>query len=122
MLIIPPELFSPDSLIFASYILYITVTQNGQDANAFNLDVRDVGSTNGTTLEVDNAPIINKGGIDFAQSNLNMQIKRDGVGVVLPVDQQDMENIKIDGLVPEILSIHPAVGSPLFRDIGITAP
>ncbi|MEI8010943.1 MAG: hypothetical protein WCI27_00490 [Candidatus Omnitrophota bacterium] len=62
-----------------------------------------------------------KGGIDFAQSNLDMQIKRDGAGIVLPVGQQDLENIKIDGLVPEILSIQPAAGSPLFRDIGITA-
>ncbi|MBF0594488.1 MAG: hypothetical protein HQL22_05935, partial [Candidatus Omnitrophica bacterium] len=41
-----------------------------------------------------------KGGIDFAQSNLDMQIKRDGAGVPLPVSQQNLDNIRIDGLVP----------------------
>ncbi|NTV29614.1 MAG: hypothetical protein HGA80_05995 [Candidatus Omnitrophica bacterium] len=52
------------------------------------------------------------GGIDFAQSNLDMQIKRDGNGVVLPVSQQDLENIHIDGLVPVILDIRPASSVP----------
>ncbi len=68
---------------------------------------------------VDNATDL-RGGIDFAQSNLDMQIKRDGAGIVLPVNQQDLENIKIDGLVPEILSVQPAASSPLFNNIGIT--
>ncbi len=57
-----------------------------------------------------------KGGIDFAQSNLDMQIKRDGAGVVLPVSQQNLENIRIDGLVPEILSIQP-VGTSLLQGL-----
>ena len=60
------------------------------------------------------------GGIDFARSNLDLQIRRDGAGVVLPVSQQNLENIKIDGLVPEILSVQPAASSPLFNNIGIT--
>ncbi|HPN88489.1 MAG TPA: hypothetical protein PLH56_04045, partial [Candidatus Omnitrophota bacterium] len=50
------------------------------------------------------------GGIDFNAANLNMQIKRDGNGMVLPLDQQDLENIRIDGLIPIILDIKPAVG------------
>ncbi|NTV29035.1 MAG: hypothetical protein HGA80_03025 [Candidatus Omnitrophica bacterium] len=58
-----------------------------------------------------------KGGIDFAQSNLDMQIKRDGKGVPLPVGQQDLENIHIDGLVPVILNIIPAAGSPVLSKI-----
>ncbi len=52
-----------------------------------------------------------KGGIDFAQSDLDMQIKRDGAGVPLPVSQQNLENIHIDGLVPVILDIQPASGA-----------
>ncbi len=64
--------------------------------------------------QVDNAAL--KGGIDFAQSNLDMQIKRDGAGVPLPLSQQNLDNIKIDGLVPEILSIQPAVSVPLFSE------
>ena len=51
-----------------------------------------------------------RGGIDFAESNLDMQIKRDGKGVVLPMSQQNLDNIRIDGLVPEILAIKPAQG------------
>ena len=69
----------------------------------------------GKNLLTDNAT----GGIDFAQSNLDMQIKRDGVGVVLPVSEQNLENIRIDGLVPEILSIQP-VGASLLQ--GLTTP
>ncbi len=56
----------------------------------------------------------NVGGIDMNAANLNMQIKRDGAGVPLPVSQQDLENIRIDGLVPVILDIKPAAGIPLF--------
>ena len=69
----------------------------------------------GKNLLTDNAT----GGIDFAQSNLDMQIKRDGAGVVLPVSEQNLENIRIDGLVPEILSIQP-VGASLLQ--GLTTP
>jgi hypothetical protein len=37
-----------------------------------------------------------------------MQIKRDGAGVPLPISQQNLDNIRIDGLVPVILGIRPA--------------
>ncbi|MCB9756858.1 MAG: hypothetical protein H6753_00360 [Candidatus Omnitrophica bacterium] len=36
-----------------------------------------------------------------------MQIKRDGRGVPLPLLQQDIENIHINGLYPVILNILP---------------
>jgi hypothetical protein len=55
------------------------------------------------------------GGIDFAQSNLDMQIKRDGAGVPLPISQQNLDNIRIDGLVPVILSIQPAANVSLLN-------
>jgi hypothetical protein len=58
--------------------------------------------------------ISNVGGIDFAQSNLNLQIKRDGAGVPLPISQQNLDNIRIDGLVPVILNIQPAANVPLL--------
>ncbi|MCB9756861.1 MAG: alpha/beta hydrolase [Candidatus Omnitrophica bacterium] len=48
-----------------------------------------------------------KGGIDFDPSKLNLQIKRDGRGVPLPLLQQDIENIHINGLYPVILNILP---------------
>ncbi len=55
-----------------------------------------------------------KGGIDLSQSALDMQIKRDGKGVLLPTSQQDLENVRIDGLVPVILDIKPVQGMTLF--------
>ena len=64
---------------------------------------------------VDNAAL--RGGIDFAQSNLDMQIKRDGAGVPLPISQQNFDNIHIDGLVPVILNIRPAAGAPVLSQI-----
>ena len=58
-----------------------------------------------------------KGGIDFNAANLNLQIKRDGKGVPLPISQQNLENIRIDGLVPVILEIKPAMNSPLMSEL-----
>lgn len=51
---------------------------------------------------------VNKGGIDMNASSLDLVIKRDGNGIVLPLEQQDLDQIRIDGLVPVILSISPA--------------
>jgi hypothetical protein len=67
--------------------------------------------------KVDAAMNITPGGIDFAQSNLDMQIRRDGAGVPLPVSQQNLDGIKIDGLVPVILDIKPAASMPLFANL-----
>ncbi len=47
------------------------------------------------------------GGINFDPTLLNLQIKRDGRGVPLPLPEQNIENIKIDGLVPIIINIQP---------------
>ncbi len=47
------------------------------------------------------------GGIDFDPSKLNLQIKRDGRGVPLPLPQQNLENIDIKGLYPVIINILP---------------
>ena len=58
-----------------------------------------------------------KGGIDFNAANLNLQIKRDGNGVPLPISQQDLENINIDGLVPIIIEIKPATSLPIFSEL-----
>ncbi|MCR4336561.1 MAG: hypothetical protein NUV91_01985, partial [Candidatus Omnitrophica bacterium] len=48
------------------------------------------------------------GGIDFNASNLNLQIKRDPDGVPLPVFQQPIKDMKIDGFLPVIIQITPA--------------
>jgi len=59
-----------------------------------------------------------KGGIDLNSANLAMMIKRDGKGVVLPLNQQDFAQLSnIEGLDPVILSIKPASQTPLFSQL-----
>jgi len=57
------------------------------------------------------------GGINMDPSNLELQIKRDANGMPLPVNQQNLENIKIEGLVPLILNIKPVISTPLFEQL-----
>ena len=53
------------------------------------------------------------GGIDFDPSKLNLQIKRDGRGVPLPLPQQNWESIDIKGLYPVIINIVPITSQTL---------
>ncbi len=48
------------------------------------------------------------GGIDFNPNLLDLQIKRNGRGVPLPLPMQDIDKINIEGLYPVILNISPA--------------
>ncbi len=64
-------------------------------------------------------PFSDVGGIDLNAAHLNLQIKRDGKGVPLPIAQQDLENIHLDGLIPEITDIQPALNSPLLADLQV---
>ncbi len=48
-----------------------------------------------------------RGGIDLGQSNLDLQIKRDGNGVPLPISAQPIETMHINGFVPVIINITP---------------
>jgi len=58
-----------------------------------------------------------KGGIDLNAANLDLQIKRDGKGVPLPVSQQDMAQLaRISGFVPRILEIKPVSSLPFLSD------
>lgn len=57
------------------------------------------------------------GGIDLNAVNLNLQIKRDGSGVPLPVTIEDLENFQINGLVPKIISIEPAQSLPFLNQL-----
>ncbi|MCB9772433.1 MAG: hypothetical protein H6754_07785 [Candidatus Omnitrophica bacterium] len=78
-------------------------------------------SSSGVTTEqskiVASAPTIERvGGIDFDPTNMNLQIKRDGRGVPLPLPQQNLEQINIQGLFPVIINIVPvnAQTLPIF--------
>ena len=59
-----------------------------------------------------------KGGIDLNASNLNLQIKRDGKGVPLPLVQQDMAQLnRVQGFDPQIIEIKPLTTLPLLSEL-----
>ena len=55
-----------------------------------------------------------KGGIDFNPDLLDLQIKRDEEGLPLPLPQQPVEMIDIDGFIPVIINIAPVPSIPLL--------
>ncbi len=62
------------------------------------------------------AAMSSTGGIDMNASNMDMLIKRDGRGVVLPLSQQDLSALEnIEGFVPRIIEIRPAVSLAVFQ-------
>ncbi len=62
----------------------------------------------------DHAALDPLGGIDLNPDLLDLQIKRDGRGIPLPLDQQPLENMQIDGFLPIIININPVANLPLL--------
>jgi len=62
------------------------------------------------------------GGIDFSADILNLQIKRNGQGIPLPVEMQDIENIHIQGLIPIIINITPMNNLPTLLGFDTKSP
>jgi len=62
------------------------------------------------------APVVSEtpGGIDFNPNLLNLQIKRNGRGVPLPVEDQNFQNINVEGFIPVIINITPITNLPLI--------
>ncbi|MFC1510584.1 hypothetical protein ACFL49_02880, partial [Candidatus Omnitrophota bacterium] len=59
------------------------------------------------------------GGIDLNREHLDLQIKRDADGVPLPVFQQPMDELMhIEGFIPVIINIAPAVNVPMLLGLG----
>jgi len=61
----------------------------------------------------DEKDVWNTGGINLNPASLDLQIKRDANWVPLPMDQQPILNMKIDGFSPVIINIAP-VNVPLL--------
>ncbi len=57
------------------------------------------------------------GGIDFNSDLLDLQVKRDGNGIPLPILQQPIENMNIEGFLPVIINISPVQNLPLLLGI-----
>jgi len=71
--------------------------------------------------EIRNKAIISApGGIDLNSANLHLQIKRDGKGVPLPISQQNLDNIHLNGLIPVIIDIKPASTYPLLSELQVS--
>ncbi|MCC6758231.1 MAG: DUF952 domain-containing protein [Candidatus Omnitrophica bacterium] len=89
----------------------LEVTVSKGDAKSFNYQAR-MTAPPAVEAQTASAPTVDankftKGGIDFDPTNMNLQIKRDGKGVPLPLPQQNLEQINIQGLVPIIINIVP---------------
>jgi len=54
------------------------------------------------------------GGINLNPSLLDLQIKRDGNGIPLPINLQPIENMHIEGFIPIIINVTPVVNLPLI--------
>lgn len=63
------------------------------------------------------------GGIDLSAERMDLKIKRDGKGVVLPIADQDLQNLRIDGLTPVLLNVAPATPAsvPFLMNLGNAA-
>jgi len=62
------------------------------------------------------------GGINFDPTLLDLQIKRDGRGVPLPLPQQDVQHIDIKGLYPVIINIQPFNALPAYLGLDTPSP
>ena len=60
-----------------------------------------------------------KGGIDFNFDQLDLQIKRNGAGVPLPMSQQPFETMRIEGMLPVIINVLPLSDLPLLLGLNL---
>ena len=56
----------------------------------------------------------NIGGINLNPGLLDLQVKRDGTGVPLPLPQQPVQQLHIEGFVPLIINVTPVTNLPLL--------
>ena len=54
------------------------------------------------------------GGIDFDPQLLDLQIKRDGRGIPLPLPMQNIDHININGFLPIIINVTPISNLPMY--------
>jgi len=102
-----------------------TAPLNDQEEEALNYLMRNIGGFASPAKNAGDeamAGSLNYGGIDLNPQLLNLQIKRDGRGIPLPVEMQQIENIRIDGFVPLIINITPITNMPMLLGIADQIP
>ena len=116
-----------DAMHEHGYLLMETSTAGEMSSETFKVDFvsEDLAEQKGAGRMIspaESSPAedgLTRGGIDFTSPWLNLQIKRDGNGVPLPVNQQPLETMTIEGFVPVILQMTP-VNLPLL--LGLNEP
>ena len=100
--------------------------KNGRQTDDSPISLASFTDSNGLTyLEVVGAEQVTEynpresyGGIDLTAANLNLEIKRDGLGIALPLIQQDMQLLnRIEGFEPYIIEILPVKDLPILTEI-----
>ena len=59
---------------------------------------------------------VRPGGLDFTAGAMNLEIRRDGRGIALPVAQQPLDTMQIDGFFPVFLNVF-TVSPPMYLGI-----
>jgi hypothetical protein len=89
----------------------------------------ELNNANNNSDKTASSPVNNKetsvqppGGIDFNPRWLEMEIRRDGNGVPLPIESQPIEQFRmqIQGVIPVIINITPVTNLPML--LGIATP
>lgn len=128
---------------------YVRMNEDG-DVTFFDADGRQIAKFNGNNIistvrgeRDENAPAIGVsrsngvmqgdeqdnsalsptpvGGIDLNLEGMDLQIKRDASGVPLPIEQQPLMDMQIDGFLPVIINITPVSNVPLMLGLGGSA-
>ena len=74
-----------------------------------------IGPADGAQLAQDQGPV---GGIDLNPALLDLQIKRDDKGIPLPMNQQPIQQMHIEGFIPIIINVTPVTNLPLLLGLG----
>ncbi|MFA5059370.1 MAG: 3-phosphoserine/phosphohydroxythreonine transaminase [Candidatus Omnitrophota bacterium] len=82
--------------------------------NRFQIKYSNDNSPVAPVQSAEEAPV---GGINLDSNYLNMQIKRDGNGVPLPLPMQPIESINIEGFLPVIINMAPMPNLPLLLGV-----
>jgi hypothetical protein len=86
----------------------------------FDITPVDESSTKTSKITTDKASLDKPdkvGGINLNPSMLDLQIRRDGQGIPLPISQQPIGNMQIDGFIPVIINVTPITNLPLLLGV-----